>query len=112
MNEASPSRGIGDYIRAALACAATTLLTLPLAGVVDAANIVMIFLLAVVLVAVWLGSGPAILAAFGGVALFDQATCLRSAKMAIKAATSSKSRRGGCGELASRGAFRPSLLTA
>ncbi|MDK9715792.1 MAG: DUF4118 domain-containing protein [Sulfuritalea sp.] len=71
MNEAAPSRGIGDYLRAVLACAATTLLTLPLAGVVDAANIVMIFLLAVVLVAVWLGSGPAILAAFGGVALFD-----------------------------------------
>ncbi|NJD35240.1 MAG: DUF4118 domain-containing protein, partial [Betaproteobacteria bacterium] len=40
-------------------------------GVVDAANIVMIFLLVVALVAVWLGSGPAILAAFGCVALFD-----------------------------------------
>ncbi len=71
MSEQNPSRGIGDYFRAASACVATTLLTLPLHGVVDAANIVMIFLLVVALVAVWLGSGPAILAAFGCVALFD-----------------------------------------
>ncbi|OHC64801.1 MAG: hypothetical protein A2045_00480 [Rhodocyclales bacterium GWA2_65_20] len=71
MSEPKPSRGMGGYFRAALACVATTLLTLPLHGVVDAANIVMIFLLVVALVAVWLGSGPAILAAFGGVALFD-----------------------------------------
>lgn len=65
----SPVRG--GYFKAALACAAATLLTLPLQGVVDAANIVMIFLLVVALVAVRLGRGPAILAAFGGVALFD-----------------------------------------
>lgn len=71
MRESNPSRGIGDYFRAALACVATTLLTLPLLGVVDAANIVMIFLLVVALVAMRLGSGPAILAAFAGVALFD-----------------------------------------
>ncbi|WP_310450132.1 DUF4118 domain-containing protein [Sulfuritalea sp.] len=71
MRESNPSSRIGDYFRAALACVATTLLTLPLLGVVDAANIVMIFLLVVALVAVRLGSGPAILAAFGGVGLFD-----------------------------------------
>ena len=71
MRESKPSSRIGDYFRAALACVATTLLTLPLLGVVDAANIVMIFVLVVALVAVWLGSGPAILAAFGEVALFD-----------------------------------------
>ena len=65
----SPVRG--GYFKAALACLAATALTLPLRGVVDAANIVMIFLLVVALVAVRLGSGPAILAAFGGVALFD-----------------------------------------
>jgi K+-sensing histidine kinase KdpD len=112
MDAPIPVRRATGYVQATLACVATTVLTLPLRDVVDAANIVMICLLAVALVAVRLGSGPAILAAFGGVALFDQATCLRSAKMAIKAATSSKSRRGGCGELASRGAFRPSLLTA
>ena len=71
MKESNPSSRIGDYFRAALACVATTLLTLPLHGVVDAANIVMIFLLVVALVAMWLGSGPAIMAAFAGVALFD-----------------------------------------
>ncbi len=56
MNEPNPSRGMSDYFRTVLACVATTLLTLPLHGAVDAANIVMIFLLAVALVAVWLGS--------------------------------------------------------
>jgi two-component system sensor histidine kinase KdpD len=65
----SPVRG--GYFKAALACLAATALTLPLRGVVDAANIVMIFLLVVALVAVRLGSGPAVLAAFGSVALFD-----------------------------------------
>lgn len=67
----NPSFGRGGYLKAILACVAATLLTLPLRDVVDAANIVMIFLLAVALVAVRLGSGPAILAAFGSVALFD-----------------------------------------
>jgi two-component system sensor histidine kinase KdpD len=71
MNDAKPSRSMSDYFRAALACVAATLLTLPLHGLVDAVNIAMIFVLVVALVAVWLGSGPAILAAFGGVALFD-----------------------------------------
>jgi len=52
MRESKPSSRIGDYFRAALACVATTLLTLPLLGVVDAANIVMIFVLVVALVAV------------------------------------------------------------
>ena len=71
MSAAKPSRGIGDYLRAVLACVGATLLSLPLHGMVDAANIVMIFVLVVALVAVWLGSGPAILATFGGVGLFD-----------------------------------------
>lgn len=61
----------GGYLKAALACLVATALTLPLRGVIDAANIVMLYLLVVLLVAVRLGSGPAILAAFGGVALFD-----------------------------------------
>lgn len=71
MKPANPPSGIGAYVRATLACVATTLLILPLHDVVDAANIVMIYLLIVALVAMWLGSGPAILAAFGGVGLFD-----------------------------------------
>ena len=52
-------------------CALTTLLALPLRGWLDLANIVMLFLLAVFLVAVHLGRGPAVLTAFLGVAAFD-----------------------------------------
>jgi len=52
-------------------CAATTLLALPMLHVLEQANIVMIFLLAVVAVAVRFGRGPAILAAFVSVASFD-----------------------------------------
>ena len=53
------------------ACLATALLAAPLSGYFDLANIVMLFLLTVVLVAVRLGRGPAVLAAFVSVGLFD-----------------------------------------
>jgi two-component system sensor histidine kinase KdpD len=53
------------------ACIATTLLTLPMLALFDLANIVMLFLLCVVLVAVKLGRGPAMLAAVLSVAAFD-----------------------------------------
>ena len=53
------------------ACAATTVLTHLLVPYFDVANIVMVFLLSVVGVAVWLGRGPAVLAAFVNVAAFD-----------------------------------------
>lgn len=56
---------------AALACVTTTLLATPLLGVLDLANIVMLFLLTVLLVAVALGMRPALLAAVLSVALFD-----------------------------------------
>ncbi len=59
------------YLLAAAACAGTTLLTHFLVPYFDLANIVMVFLLSVVGVAVWLGRGPAVLAAFGNVAAFD-----------------------------------------
>ncbi len=59
------------YSFAIAACCATALFATPLLGLVDLANIVMLFLLAVVLVAVWLGWGPAVLAAFLSVLLFD-----------------------------------------
>ncbi len=59
------------YLGALAVCAATTLLTHALAPFFDLANIVMVFLLAVVGVAVWLGRGPAVLAAFVNVAAFD-----------------------------------------
>jgi two-component system sensor histidine kinase KdpD len=59
------------YIWAALACAAVTLLSIPLAEHFDRSNIVAIFLLTVVLVAVRFGRGPAALAAVLSVCSFD-----------------------------------------
>lgn len=56
---------------AVLACAGITLMATPLLGRLDLANIVMLFLLTVVLIAVSLGLKPALLAAFLSVGLFD-----------------------------------------
>lgn len=53
------------------ACLGTTLLASPLHELLDPANIVMLFLLTVVWVAVRLGRDPAVLAAFLSVASFD-----------------------------------------
>ena len=63
-----PWRG---YLAALVVCAATALLAAPLQTVLELSNIVMLFLLAVVGVALRYGRGPAVLAAFIGVALFD-----------------------------------------
>ena len=60
-----------QYALSIALCAATTLLATPLLAYLDLANIVMLFLLAVLLVAVILGLRPAVLAAFLSVALFD-----------------------------------------
>ena len=54
-----------------VACSATTLLATPLLGHLDLANIVMLFLLTVLLIAVSLGRGAAVLAAVLSVLLFD-----------------------------------------
>lgn len=59
------------YALAAAVCIATTLVALPLVPYLELANIVMLFLLAVMGVAVTLGRGPAVLAAFTNVAAFD-----------------------------------------
>lgn len=59
------------YGLGATACAVTTAVATPLRDLLDLANIVMLFLLTVFLVALRLGRGPAILAAFLSVALFD-----------------------------------------
>lgn len=59
------------YVLAAAACGLVTVLAKPLGGWLDPANIVMLFLLAVFLVALRLGQGPALLAALMSVALFD-----------------------------------------
>ncbi|MBP8133370.1 MAG: DUF4118 domain-containing protein [Zoogloea sp.] len=59
------------YALALLACVAALAVALPLREVLDLANTVMLFLLAVVLVASRLGRGPAVIASLGSVALFD-----------------------------------------
>ncbi|MDD5330744.1 MAG: DUF4118 domain-containing protein [Sulfuricella sp.] len=59
------------YGWALLACVAATALATPLIGHLDLTNIVMLFLLVVLLVARRFGRGPAVLAAFLSVALFD-----------------------------------------
>jgi two-component system, OmpR family, sensor histidine kinase KdpD len=59
------------YAWAAGICLLTSLLALPLARLFDLANIVMLFLLSVVLVAVKLGRGPSMLSAVLSVAVFD-----------------------------------------
>jgi two-component system sensor histidine kinase KdpD len=59
------------YPLAAALCIATMLVALPLRKQLDVANIDMLFLLAVFVIAVRFGRGPAVLAAFLSVALFD-----------------------------------------
>ena len=59
------------YLVAAAACALLTAVTTPLAAVLDLVNIVMLFLLAVLAVALRYGRGPAALASFLNVAAFD-----------------------------------------
>lgn len=59
------------YFWATAVCGATALLATPLLRVLELSNIVMLFLLAVVGVGLVFGRGPAVLAAFLGVGLFD-----------------------------------------
>ena len=64
-------RLLRGYILSAAACGLTALVAKPLTAWMDLANIVMVFLLVVFLLALRLGKGPALLAAFLCVALFD-----------------------------------------
>ena len=59
------------YPLAAAACGATTVVTMPLHDWLEPVNAVMLFLLTVVLVAARLGRGPAVMASFLSVGLFD-----------------------------------------
>lgn len=70
MQKPSPRRW-QSYLLALAACGLTALIATPLRERLDPANTVMLFLLTVALVAAWLGRGPAIVAAFCSVALFD-----------------------------------------
>jgi two-component system sensor histidine kinase KdpD len=62
---------VKNYVLAVLACGLTTLVATPLREQLELANTVMLFLLAVALIAARLGKGPAILASFLCVVLFD-----------------------------------------
>lgn len=59
------------HLMASAACGITTVSTLPLHDWLDPVNTVMLFLLTVVFVATLLGRGPAVMASFLSVALFD-----------------------------------------
>ena len=59
------------YVAALIICGLTTLVATPLRDVFELTNIVMMFLLAVVVVSLRYGRGPAVLAAFVGVGMFD-----------------------------------------
>ena len=59
------------YVWTLLACAVTTALCFPIFSVVDLSNVVMVFLLSVVLVAIRYGRAPAALAAVANVLAFD-----------------------------------------
>ena len=67
----APPRDWRRYLAAPAACALVAVAAAPLAGVLELSNIVMLFLLAVVGVALAFGRGPAVLAAFLGVGAFD-----------------------------------------
>lgn len=60
-----------NYLGAVAACLLVTGLTRPMLEAIDPTNVVMLYLLAVFMVAWLLGRGPALLAAFLAVALFD-----------------------------------------
>jgi two-component system sensor histidine kinase KdpD len=62
---------ISSYLVAAGACVATTVIATPLLDYFDPPNIVMLFLLTVLLVAMRFGRGPGVMAAFLSVGLFD-----------------------------------------
>ena len=59
------------YLKATALCAAITLVMAPLRPLIELTDIAMLFLLAVLVVAVRLGRGPALAAAFFAVAAFD-----------------------------------------
>lgn len=63
--------GWESYTLAALLPVVVGMVCFPLAEFTDSANIVMMFLLEVFLCALWLGKGPALMAAFASVLLFD-----------------------------------------
>ena len=71
LGNSETQRARRNYLVAIVVCALTTIAATPLRHVLDLANIIMLFLLVVFLVALKLGRGPAVMSAFLAVALFD-----------------------------------------
>jgi two-component system sensor histidine kinase KdpD len=67
----APRRKRIGYLATLAVCAATTALAAVLAPIMDLSNVIMVYLLAVVAVAVRFGRGPGVLASFLSVAVFD-----------------------------------------
>jgi two-component system sensor histidine kinase KdpD len=65
------SKAWQGHVAAVAACVLTALVSTPLLPVLELSNIVMLFLLVVVGIALRFGRGPAVVAAFVGVGLFD-----------------------------------------
>jgi two-component system sensor histidine kinase KdpD len=63
--------GFTAYLAASGVCGLAVVLTLPLRDVIDLANIILLFVLAVAAIAVVWGRGPAVLASFLSVACFN-----------------------------------------
>jgi two-component system sensor histidine kinase KdpD len=68
---ATPRRAAAGYAGALASAALTTALAWPLAPVLDSANLAMLYLLAVLAVALRWGRGPSVLASIAGVVAFD-----------------------------------------
>jgi two-component system sensor histidine kinase KdpD len=71
IGKADARTGWRQYVQALAAVVAVALLATPLRDALELANIVMLFLLAVLFSAIKLGRGPAVLTAFMSVAAFD-----------------------------------------
>ena len=69
--QSASTRRVANYLAAVAACGLTAAAAFPLRDRLDLPDIVMLFLLAVFLVATFLGRGPAVAASFLSVALFD-----------------------------------------
>ncbi len=69
--QSASTRRVADYAAAVAACCLTAAVAFFLQDHLDLPDIVMLFLLAVFLVATFLGRGPAVVASFLSVALFD-----------------------------------------
>jgi two-component system, OmpR family, sensor histidine kinase KdpD len=71
MGQPARSVALRNYAVALLACGLTTAIATPLLDHFNLPNIVMLFLLTVVVVSLWLGRGPAVMASFVCVGSFD-----------------------------------------